>query len=175
MKPPRPEIVRFIIFSKFLFNLFQLNQPNKRTRIGIFLLKSHGICFLISITMKKLPAMCSHRRRPSSPQSCVWRLCPRMKAGTATLIIYILRKYSCSKWRNTVAQIGEIQSLKLKKCSRSSKRNTVAQNGEIQFEAGIVKTLIAIKSTLRERERLTFHEMKETEKKWCKNISFLLI
>ena len=39
--------------------------------------------------MKNLPAMCSHRTQPSSPQSCVWPLDPRMKAGTATLIIYV--------------------------------------------------------------------------------------
>ena len=32
-----------------------------------------------------IPAMCSHRRPPSSPQSCAWPHDPHMKAGTATL------------------------------------------------------------------------------------------
>ena len=90
MKPLRPEIIHFIIF--LAPQLFQLKHA-KQTLIAITITITITITIPnnITITIKNLPAMCSHRTQPSSPQSCVWPLDPRMKAGTATLIISYLR------------------------------------------------------------------------------------
>ena len=124
MKPPRPEI--------------QLNQPNKRTRIGIFYSKamvfhqhqhekatcdvlSQKTAFFTSILC--LATLPPYESRNGHPDHLHSEKIQSLK----------LEKYSCSNWRNTVAQNGEIQLLKLEKYSCSKWRNTVAQNGEIQL------------------------------------------
>ena len=125
------------IFSIFLFNFFELNQPNKRTRICIFYSKamvfhqhqhekatcdvlSQKTAFFTSILC--LATLPPYESRNGHPDHLHSEKIQSLK----------MEKYSRSNWRNTVAQNGEIQSLKLKKCSRSSKRNTVAQVREIQ-------------------------------------------
>ena len=47
-----------------------------------------------------IPAMCSHRRPPSSPQSCAWPHDPHMKAGTATL---------SKHWENYICILAQTQ------------------------------------------------------------------
>ena len=106
----------------FSFNFFQLNQPNKRTRIGIFYSKamvfhqhhhekatcdvlSQKTAFFTSILC--LATLPPYESRNGHPDHLHSEKIQSLK----------MEKYSRSNWRNAVAQVREIQSLKMEKYS----------------------------------------------------------